>query len=65
MRKDHNILIAGSFDVFAGKIIRIGHMGNNAQIEKVKETLKALDDTLSKLGFDAGASLCEVFTENI
>ena len=65
MRKDHNILIAGSFDVFAGKIIRIGHMGNNAQIEKVKETLKALDDTLSKLGFDAKASLFEVFTENI
>ena len=65
MRKDHNILIAGSFDVFAGKIIRIGHMGNNAQTEKVKETLKALDDTLSKLGFDAKASLFEVFTENI
>ena len=65
MRQDHNILIAGSFDVFAGKLIRIGHMGNNARTEKVKETLEALDITLSKLGFKAKASLAEEFSKNI
>ena len=63
--QDHNILIAGSFDVFAGKLIRIGHMGNNARTEKVKETLEALDITLSKLGFKAKASLAEEFSKNI
>ena len=65
MREEHNILIAGSFDVFAGKVIRIGHMGNNASVENMKETLKALDETLSKLGFTAKASLLEEFTKNI
>ena len=64
MRHDHNIMIAGSFDVFAGKIIRIGHMGNNAQTENMEETLKALDETLSKLGFEAKASLYEEFVKN-
>lgn len=65
MRKEHNILIAGSFDVFAGKLIRIGHMGNNAQTDKVAEVLKALDTTLAKLGFNANASLLEVFTDSL
>ena len=65
MRQDHNILIAGSFDVFAGKLIRIGHMGNNARTEKVKETLEALDITLSKLGFKAEESMAEVFANSI
>ena len=27
MKKDHNIMIAGSFDVLTGQVIRIGHMG--------------------------------------
>lgn len=65
MREEHNILIAGSFDVFSGKVIRIGHMGNNASVENMKETLKALDETLFKLGFTAKASLLEEFTKNI
>lgn len=61
MKSDFNIMIAGSFDVFAGKIIRIGHMGNNCRVENVEETLMALDKTLNKLGFKAKASLCEEF----
>ena len=50
MKEKHNILIAGCFDVLAGKVIRIGHMGNNAREENVQETLAALDDTLRHLG---------------
>lgn len=65
MKQDHNIMIAGSFDVFAGKIIRIGHMGNNASVENMKETFGALDMTLGKLGFEAKASLLEEFVKNI
>ena len=30
MKKEHNIMLAGSFDVLEGQVIRIGHMGNNA-----------------------------------
>lgn len=50
MIKEHNIMIAGSFDVLAGEVIRIGHMGESANESLVKETLAALDVTLRKLG---------------
>lgn len=50
MRADYNILIAGSFDVMAGEVIRLGHMGYNCTHENMKETLHALDLTLRKLG---------------
>ena len=65
MKNEHNIMIAGSFDVFAGKIIRIGHMGNNSSVENVAETLVALDKTFATLGFELKASLAEVFEANL
>ena len=49
MRYDHNILLAGSFGCFAGKLIRIGHMGENANEADVVETLEALKSVLNKL----------------
>lgn len=63
MKQDHNIMIAGSFDVFAGKVIRIGHMGNNAREENVRETLEALGKTLQKLGFDVKNNMSEAFSK--
>lgn len=50
MREEHHILLAGSFDVLAGEVIRIGHMGYNCTEENMKETLEALNTTLHKLG---------------
>lgn len=64
MKKDHNIMIAGSFDVFAGKILRIGHMGNNARKDKVIETLDALDKTFNSLGVELKSSLAFEFEKN-
>jgi aspartate aminotransferase-like enzyme len=52
MREEHNIMLAGSFDVMAGEVIRIGHMGYNCNEENMKETLCALDATLRKLGVE-------------
>lgn len=50
MKKEHNILLAGSFDVLAGMVIRIGHMGYNCTEENMKETLTALNATFESLG---------------
>ena len=50
MRQDYNIMLAGSFDVMAGEVIRIGHMGYNCTEENMKETLEALDAVLRELG---------------
>lgn len=49
VREDHNILLAGSFDVLAGEVIRIGHMGHNCTEDNMKEVLEALRLSLQKL----------------
>ncbi len=51
MKSRHGIMISGSFDVLAGQVIRIGHMGENARPELVWEVIKALEETLEYLGF--------------
>lgn len=43
----YNILIGGGFDFLESKIFRIGHMGENCNIEKMITTLKALDEVLN------------------
>lgn len=50
MTRVHGIMIAGSFDVLAGEVIRIGHMGENANEKDLKLTLEALNETLTFLG---------------
>lgn len=65
MRKEHNIMLAGSFDTLAGQVIRIGHMGSNANEADMLETLGALDDTLKKLGVLTTGSMREIFEKNL
>jgi len=48
MRDKYNIMISGCFDVLAGKVIRIGHMGENARVEDMALTLDAMDKTLCR-----------------
>ena len=50
LRIEHHIMLAGSFDVMAGEVIRIGHMGYNCTEENMRETLEALEAVLRKLG---------------
>lgn len=61
MCSEYNIMLAGCFDVLAGKVIRIGHMGNNANIADVSCTLDALGKVLDELGFKCRADMKEVF----
>ena len=65
VKKDYNIMLAGSFDVLAGKVIRIGHMGNNATFYNIREVFAALDGTLAKLGVPLKASMEKIFCENM
>ncbi|SHI34425.1 aspartate aminotransferase [Clostridium cavendishii DSM 21758] len=61
MRNEHNILIAGGFDFLKDKIIRIGHMGENSDEEKLYKTLEALDVVFKELGVKLKADLHKVF----
>lgn len=42
MKKRYGIMLAGSFGEFEGKVIRIGHMGENAYMDKVDEVLEGI-----------------------
>ncbi|WP_202710185.1 pyridoxal-phosphate-dependent aminotransferase family protein [Sporosalibacterium faouarense] len=47
---NYGIMIAGAFSDLAGKVMRIGHMGENCREEKVFMTLKCLDKALRSFG---------------
>lgn len=65
LKKEHNLMLAGSFDVLAGQVIRIGHMGENARVEKVSAVMRALDAVLKELGVELTGSLEEIFLGKI
>lgn len=50
MVQKYHIMIAGCFDILAGKVLRIGHMGNNANVTDLADTMEALQATLEELG---------------
>ena len=61
IKEKYGILISGSFDVLAGKVIRLGHMGNNAKVEDVADMLSALTKTLNELGFVCQCEMGHMF----
>ena len=65
IRAQHNILIAGCFGYLKGKVFRIGHMGENARAEFAAMTLKAIEQTLEKEGFEFKADMEAVFWEHV
>lgn len=65
MREKHKIMLAGSLDDLAGKVIRIGHMGANANLADMMDTMYALSDTLISLGVPLCGSLLELFVKHL
>ncbi len=61
MRQDYQVMITGSFDRLAGKVLRIGHMGENARTSKVAYSLYALQKVLEESGLKFKTSLQEDF----
>lgn len=46
LREEHGITIATGIASHAEDVLRVGHMGHNARIEKVDRTMDALEDVL-------------------
>ena len=61
LKDKYNVMISGCFDVLAGKVIRIGHMGENANVDDMALTLEALDNTFADLGVALKCSMKEEF----
>lgn len=61
MAQQYGVLIAGCFDTLADKVIRIGHMGENANAQDIALTLNALERVLRQLNVPLEGSLTETF----
>ena len=59
--REQGLMLAGSFDVLAGKVIRIGHMGANANDADMEDVMAALDHTLRALGVPLKKDLLETY----
>lgn len=65
VRDRYGVMLSGCFDVLAGKVFRIGHMGENANEDDMIMTMDALDNTFADLGYPLRASLKEEFINSI
>ncbi|HCL4546979.1 alanine--glyoxylate aminotransferase family protein [Clostridium botulinum] len=65
MQDKYNVIIAGSFGYLQGKVIRIGHMGENAKVDKMAYTLFALKNSLEHLGYKLKVNIGEVFLQKV
>jgi len=46
LREERDVLVATGLGELAGDVLRVGHMGHNARVERVDETMDALADVL-------------------
>ncbi|HAT4245895.1 TPA: alanine--glyoxylate aminotransferase family protein [Clostridium perfringens] len=65
LNKEYNVLMSTSLDRYEDKLLRIGHMGENANIEDITYVLNAIDKALKDLGFSSEKHLDKLFIENI
>ena len=61
LRDEFGILISGCFDVLKGKVIRIGHMGENANKEDIAQTLAGLQKILESHGIKLACEMKDEF----
>ncbi|KPU45877.1 serine-pyruvate aminotransferase [Oxobacter pfennigii] len=60
---NYEVMIAGAFDVLDGKVLRIGHMGENCYADKVYKALKAMDSAFRDFGITPKESLHKTFDQ--
>lgn len=63
--REHNVMISGCFGELAGKVIRIGHMGENADVAYMLETLMVLEEVLEEMGVTLQCDMKEVFFKEV
>ena len=65
MTDTYGIMIAGCFDYLAGKVFRLGHMGEGANAADVSAMLDAMDKTFFDLGHVLKCSMRDVFEKEM
>lgn len=59
----YNTMIGTSLGEYVDKLLRIGHMGENAKLDKIIYILDILDNSLKDLGFKGNGSLVSLFNK--
>ena len=65
MLSKYNTLIITSLKPYEDAILRIGHMGENARIEKIVYALNTIDNGLKDLGFNSNKNLVTLFNKHL
>lgn len=65
MIQDYHIMVSGSLGELKGKVIRLGHMGNNANVKDVAATLDALTKVLKKYEIPLKDNMKDVFIKTL
>ena len=65
LKEKYSLLLAGSLGELEGKLIRIGHMGENANFADLALTCEALNASLPALGFELQADIKQVFANGL
>ena len=63
IRQKYNTIIGTSLGEYVDKLLRIGHMGENAKLDKIIYILDILDNSLKDLGFKGNGSLVSLFNK--
>ena len=63
IRDNYNTIIGTSLGEYVNKILRIGHMGENAKLGKIIYILDILDNSLKDLGFEGKGCLVSLFNQ--
>lgn len=64
MLEKYNTLVSTSLCDYKDKLLRIGHMGENANLEFIIYVLNIIDKSLKDLGFNGNGSLVELFNKH-
>ena len=64
MLEKYNTLVSTSLYDYKDKLLRIGHMGENANLEFIIYVLNVIDKSLKDLGFNGNGSLVELFNKH-
>lgn len=63
IREKYNTIIGTSLGEYEDQLLRIGHMGENAKLDKIIYILDILDNSLKDLGFKGNGSLVSLFNK--
>lgn len=64
LSENYDLLVATSLVQYADVILRIGHMGENAFIDKLVYVLAIIDNGMRDLGFAGNGDLAQLFIES-